>query len=129
MKFQSRTDLEPQDSNRITIRGYNLLVYKDVTKILLQRYIEYLIIKIRIKRILTTSLFHIFDSSRYKTITNMHPEDLKILRICVDCLQRFIFHSDWVDHQLQTGHYSMKKYDLLSGEMIISLDNRIRETV
>jgi len=59
----------------------------------------------------------------------MHPEDLKILRICVDCRQRFIFHSDWEDHQHQTGHSSMKKYDLLSGEMIISLDNRISESI
>jgi len=129
MKFQSRTDLELYISNKITIRVYNLLEYENVTKIPPQRYIEYLIIKIRIKRILTTSLFHISDSSCYTNITIMHPEDLKILRICVDCRQRFMFHSDWEDHQLHTGHYSMKKYDLLSGEMIISLENRIRETV
>jgi hypothetical protein len=59
----------------------------------------------------------------------MHPEDLKILRICVECRQRFIFHSDWEDHQVETGHYSIKKYDLISGEMIISLDNRISESI
>lgn len=57
----------------------------------------------------------------------MHPEDLKTIWICVECLQRFIFHSDWEDHQLQTGHYSIKKYDLISGEMVIGLNSRINE--
>ena len=108
---------------------YNVSENGDVTKILLQGYIEYFVIKIRIKRILTTSLFYIFDNSGYTTLTIMHPEDLKILCICVECRQRFIFHSDWEDHQVETGHYSIKKYDLISGEMIISLDNRISESI
>ena len=81
----------------------------DVTKIFLQGYIEYFVIKNTIKRILTTSLFYIFDNSGYTTLTIMHPEDLKILRICVECRQRFIFHSDWEDHQVETEHYSIKK--------------------
>jgi len=59
----------------------------------------------------------------------MHPEDLKILCICVECRQRFIFHSDWEDHQVETGHFDIKKYDLISGEMILSLDNRISESI
>ena len=59
----------------------------------------------------------------------MHPEDLKILCICVECRQRFIFHSDWEDHQVEIGHFDIKKYDLISGEMILSLDNRISESI
>ena len=108
---------------------YNVSENGDVTKILLQGYIEYFVIKIRIKRILTTSLFYIFDNSGYTTLTIMHPEDLKILCICVECRQRFIFHSDWEDHQVETGHFDIKKYDLISGEMILSLDNRISESI
>jgi hypothetical protein len=71
---------------------------------------------------------HIFDNSGYNTISNMHPEDLKILWICVECMQRFIFHSDLEDHQLQTGHFAIKKYDLISCEMVIGMSNRINES-
>jgi hypothetical protein len=59
----------------------------------------------------------------------MHPEDLKIIWICVDCLAKFVFHSDVDDHKLHTGHFSIRKYDLLSGEMIMGIDSRINEKV
>jgi hypothetical protein len=39
----------------------------------------------------------------------MHPEDLKILWLCHECGEVFIFHSDIEDHQRMEGHKKIAK--------------------
>jgi len=43
----------------------------------------------------------------------MHPEDLKTVWTCQECESHFVFHADVDDHIQQTGHYKIRKNDLL----------------
>jgi hypothetical protein len=48
----------------------------------------------------------------------MHPDDLKKMWICYRCKSDFIFYSDVDIHKSDTGHSTLEKYDLSSGQFI-----------
>jgi hypothetical protein len=39
----------------------------------------------------------------------MHPDDLKVIWICYECKNAFIFHSDVDDHKKLTSHKLIEK--------------------
>ena len=48
----------------------------------------------------------------------MHPQDLNNVWVCASCKTAFAFHTDMADHVRETGHKSIKKFDLNTGRLI-----------
>jgi hypothetical protein len=42
----------------------------------------------------------------------MHPEDLKTVWLCCECMRNFLFHSDVEDHKKQFNHSKVMLYNI-----------------
>lgn len=45
----------------------------------------------------------------------MRDEDLKIIWICKDCKDKFVFISDVDDHKMKYNHINILRFDMESG--------------